>query len=134
VAWNARARTVFGWPALYVEGANLRSVANFPMQGNGASMMQAAACLAIERGIEVCTPVHDAFLICAPIERIEADVAAMQAAMAEASCAILNGFELGSAAETVARYPNRYMDKRNGSQQMWDRVWVMIEDAEEKAA
>jgi DNA polymerase family A len=134
VAWNARARTVFGWPALYVEGANLRSVANFPMQGNGASMMQAAACLAIERGIEVCTPVHDAFLICAPIERIEADVAAMQAAMAEASRAILNGFELGSAAETVARYPNRYMDKRNGSQQMWDRVWVMIEDAEEKAA
>jgi DNA polymerase I len=134
VAWNGQARTLFGWPARYLEGANLRSVANFPMQGNGATMMQTAACLAVERGIQVCAPVHDAFLICAPVERIEADVAAMQAAMAEASQAILGGFKLGSAAEIIARHPDRYMDKRNGSRDTWNRIWAMVADAEREAA
>ena len=42
---------------------------NFPMQANGAEMMRLAACMAIERGIEVCAPVHDAFLICAPLDQ-----------------------------------------------------------------
>ncbi len=133
VTWNGTARTVFGWPARYIEGANLRSVANYPMQGNGASMMQVAACLVVERGIQVCAPVHDAFLICAPLERIDADVAAMQAAMAEASRAILDGFGLGTDTNVV-RHPDRYMDSRNGSRAMWDRVWRMVKEEERKAA
>jgi DNA polymerase I len=97
-------------------------------------MMQTAACLAVERGIQVCAPVHDAFLICAPVERMEADVAAMQAAMAEASQAILGGFKLGSAAEIIACHPDRYMDKRNGSRDTWNRIWAMVADAEREAA
>jgi hypothetical protein len=133
VTWNGQARTLFGWPARYVEGANLRSVANYPMQGNGATMMQTAACLAVERGIQVCAPVHDAFLICAPIERLEADVAGMQAAMAEAARAVLNGFELGSDAKLVV-YPDRYMDARAGSRDTWDRIWRLVADAEKRAA
>ena len=36
------------------------------MQANGAEMLRLACCLATERGIEVCAPVHDAVLICAP--------------------------------------------------------------------
>jgi hypothetical protein len=50
------------------------------MQANGAEMLRLAACLATERGIEVCAPSHDAFLICAPLERIDDDVVAMRAA------------------------------------------------------
>ncbi len=96
-------------------------------------MMQVAACLAVERGIQVCAPVHDAFLICAPLERIDADVAAMQAAMAEASRAILDGFGLGTDTNVV-RHPDRYMDSRNGSRAMWDRVWRMVKEEERKAA
>ena len=61
--------------------------------------MHIAACLATERGLPVCAPVHDAFLICSPIDRIEADVAAMQDAMAEASRIALGGFELGTDAK-----------------------------------
>ena len=57
-------------------------------------MMRIAACLATERGIEVCAPVHDAFLICAPIERIDDEVSAMRSAMIEASRTVLDGFEL----------------------------------------
>ena len=46
-----------------------RSLRNFPMQANGAEMLRLACCLATERGIEVCAPVHDAVLICAPLDR-----------------------------------------------------------------
>ncbi len=77
--------TVFGWPVHVGERSNPRSLRNFPMQANGAEMLRIACCLATERGVEVCAPVHDAVLICAPFDRLEADIATMRAAMAEAS-------------------------------------------------
>jgi DNA polymerase-1 len=101
--------TVFGWKVYIGENSNSRSLRNFPMQANGAEMMRLAACLATERGIEVCAPVHDAFLICAPLNRLEAGVAAMRACMAEASRIVLGGFELLTEA-TIVRYPDRYSD------------------------
>jgi len=93
------------------------------MQANGAEMLRLACCLATERGIEVCAPVHDAVLICAPLDRIEDNIAAMRAAMAEASRAVLGGFELGTDAAAVL-YPDRYMDARG--QVMWDRVTKLL--------
>ena len=89
------------------------------MQANGAEMMRLAACLATERGVEVCAPVHDAFLICAPLDRLEQDVATMRAAMAEASRIVLSGFELGTDV-SITRWPDRYMDSRG--RVMWQRV------------
>jgi DNA polymerase-1 len=111
--------TVFGWPVRVGEQSNPRSLRNFPMQANGAEMLRIACCLAAERRVEVCAPVHDAVLICAPLDRLEADVAAMRAAMAEASRAVLAGFELMTEAKLVP-YPHRYMDTRGAV--MWDRV------------
>ena len=64
------------------------------MQANGAEMLRLACCLATERGIEVCAPVHDAVLIAAPLYRLDEDVAAMREAMREASSVVLDGFEL----------------------------------------
>ena len=66
------------------------------MQANGAEMLRLACCLATERGVEVCALVHDAVLICAPLDRLDADIAGMRAAMAEASRIVLKGFELGA--------------------------------------
>ena len=57
-------------------------------------MLRLACCLATERGIEVCAPVHDAVLIAAPLHRLDEDVAAMCEAMREASSIVLGGFEL----------------------------------------
>jgi DNA polymerase I-like protein with 3'-5' exonuclease and polymerase domains len=111
--------TVFGWRIHIGENVNPRSLRNFPMQGNGAEMLRIACCLGTERGVEICAPIHDAVLICAPLERLEEDVARMQAAMAEASRAVLGGFELGTEAHIV-RHPNRYMDPRGKT--MWGRV------------
>ena len=127
--------TVFGWQVRAGSGllkprkvgdrprSAGRSMMNFPMQSNGAEMMRLAACLATERGIEVCAPVHDAFLICAPLERIEADVAGMRAAMDEAARAVLDGFPIATEAKIV-RYPDRYMDNRGAV--MWRRVMRLL--------
>jgi DNA polymerase-1 len=128
--------TVFGWTVHvgadapknpdrnHIASANPRSLRNFPMQANGAEMLRLACCLATERGIQVCAPVHDAVLICAPLERLDADIAGMRAAMAEASRIILKGFELGTDV-TVVRYPNRYSDKRG--MKMWNEVTSLID-------
>jgi hypothetical protein len=126
-----RLSTVFGWHIRVGENANPRALRNFPMQANGAEMLRIACCLATERGLEVCAPVHDAVLIAASLDRLEADVAAMRAAMAGASRAVLRGFELGTDVKEV-RYPNRYMDKRGKI--MWDRVTGLIGAATEPHA
>ena len=115
--------TVFGWHIRTGAEPNPRSLRNFPMQANSAEMMRLAACLATERGIEVAGPNHDAFLICAPIERFEEDVAAMRAAMAEASRVVLGGFELRTEPKII-RFPDRYMDKRGVV--MWQRVMELL--------
>jgi hypothetical protein len=115
--------TVFGWHVRIGEETNPRSLRNFPMQANGAEMMRVACCLATERGVEVCAPVHDALLICAPLDRLEADTATTRAAMAEASRAVLGGFEIGTDVKPVT-YPSRYIDPRG--QVMWDKVCGLI--------
>jgi hypothetical protein len=101
------------------------------MQAHGAEMMRLAACLATERGVEVCAPVHDAFLICAPLDRLDEDIARMRDAMAEASRIVLGGLEVRTDKEVV-RYPDRYMDGRG--RVMWDRVMGIITRCQSEAA
>jgi DNA polymerase I len=115
--------TVFGWHVHVGENSNPRSLRNFPMQGNGSDMLRLACCLATERGIEVCAPAHDAVLICAPLDRLEDDIAGMRGAMAEASRIVLSGFELGTDLHVV-NYPHRYMDGRGLA--MWEQVTGLI--------
>jgi DNA polymerase-1 len=115
--------TVLGWPVRIGLRSNPRSLRNFPMQANGAEMLRIACCLATERGIEVCAPIHDAVLICAPLDRLDADIAAMRAAMAEASRLVLAGFELGTDVK-VTPWPDRYADPRGG--EMWTRVCNLV--------
>ena len=116
-------RTVFGWHIHVDENANPRSLRNFPMQANGAEMLRLACCLATERGIEVCAPVHDAVLIFAPLDRLDFDVEIVRSCMVEASRIVLDGFELGADAHVVL-YPERYMDPRGAV--MWGRVARLI--------
>ena len=94
------------------------------MQAGGAELLRLACCLATERGIEVCAPVHDALVICAPVDRIAADVAATRRAMTEASRGVLDGFEIRTDADVI-RYPDRYMDERGTV--MWERVTRLLE-------
>jgi DNA polymerase I len=123
--------TVFGWRVRVPPISNPRSLSNFPMQANGAEMLRLACCLGTDRGIEVCAPVHDAVLICAPLDRLAADVARMQDAMREASRIVLGGFELGTDAKVI-RYPERYMDERGAT--MWERVMTLIRERQQRTA
>jgi hypothetical protein len=117
---TGRIQTVFGWRLRVGAEFNPRSLMNFPMQANGAEMLRLACCLATERGIRVCAPVHDALLIEAPLDEIDGCVAELQARMREASRVVLGGVvELGSDAKVV-RWPERYSDKRG--EMMWETV------------
>jgi hypothetical protein len=123
--------TVFGWTLHGCCGANPRSLRNFQMQAHGAEMLRLACCLATERGVEVCAPVHDALLITAPIEEIGTAVAVTRDVMAEASCVVLDGFDLRTDAK-VTRYPEHFTDARGT--RMWNVVTQLIEEAEARAA
>ncbi len=130
--------TVFGWPIhlgsttnTTKSAGNRRSLRNFPMQANGAEMLRLACCLATERGICVCAPVHDALLIEAPVDGLETAVAMTQRAMAEASAAVLSGFRLRSEAK-LFRYPDHYHDERG--EQMRSIGWELVGKKETKTA
>jgi DNA polymerase I len=75
---SGKTRTVFGWELHVGAGFNPRSLRNFSMQANGAEMLRLACCLGTERGVEICAPVHDAVLICAPLDRLHEDIAAIR--------------------------------------------------------
>jgi DNA polymerase I len=116
--------TVYGWTIHIGENFNPRALRNFPMQANGAEMLRLACCLAIERGVKICAPIHDAILIEAPIPELDFAVDQASAAMADASAAVLGGFKLRTEAKVV-RYPDRYQDARG--KQMWQTVCGILE-------
>ena len=120
-------QSTFGWTQRLGKEINERSVRNFPMQANGAEMMRIACILAVESGIEVCAPVHDAFLIEAGIDDIKDAERRMQACMVEASRIVLDGFELRADAKRIM-YPDRYLDGRGAA--MWARVMALLSPPE----
>ena len=116
---NGNIFTTMGWVLHVTAKTKLGTLRNFPMQANGAELMRLACCLAMERGVRVCCPVHDALLIEAPGNDIEDAVTATQDAMLEAGKILLGGFPLASEAK-VFRYPDRLVDRRGVK--MWERV------------
>jgi len=116
--------SAFGWKVHAGGGANPRSLRNFPLQANGAEMLRLACCLATERGIKVCAPIHDAVLVEGPSGDIDGVVAETQAIMTEASELVVPGFPLRTDCEVVC-WPDRYRDPRG--QEMWNCVMDLLE-------
>jgi hypothetical protein len=110
----------FGW-TIHVtdEKPNTRMLRNFLLQANAAEILRLACCLIIDKGINICAPIHDAVLIEAPFNEIEEKIKITQNTMAEASRIVLDGFELNSDVKII-RYPDRYMDDRG------KRMWKVI--------
>jgi DNA polymerase I len=123
--------SVFGWRRRVGREPNPRSLMNWPMQAAGAEMMRIAAIAATEAGLEVCAPVHDAFLIAAPLDRLDADVAEMRALMSRAGRAVTGGLDVRTDAEVI-RWPDRFMDPRGAA--MWQRVVGMLPAVDERLA
>lgn len=115
--------TVFGWFLHTDTLTKPRTLRNFPMQANGAEMLRLACCFAVERGIKVCAPIHDALLIEAPSKELHQAIKETEDAMRQASQIVLGGFPLRTESKIVS-YPDRYMDPRG--QFMWDTVWQVL--------
>ena len=101
-----------------------RTIRNWPIQTACADMLRIACIMAARHRIQILAPVHDAVLIEAPIERIEADVKLMQEIMRRASRIVLNNTAAGDhelrTDANIIRYPDRYTDKRGTD--MWNEV------------
>jgi len=124
-------QTAFGWTISVTSEVNQRSLRNFPMQANGAEMLRLACCLATERGVKVCAPIHDAILVEAQTDELIEVIAIAQHAMKKASQAVLNGFALRSDVKVI-NYPNRYEDDRG--RKMWQTVQRALSDLREERA
>ncbi|MEZ5818923.1 MAG: DNA polymerase [Hyphomicrobiaceae bacterium] len=129
---NGHLTSVFGWRVAVGPDANPRFLRNFPLQANGAEMLRLACCTTTEAGIRVCMPMHDALLIEAPIEDLDATIATTQDHMAEASRIVLDGFALATEVKVV-RHPDRLSDDRGTV--VWRAVQrALDEPADERTA
>ena len=125
---HGRIHTVFGWNCHVTADTKPRSLRNYPMQSNGNEILRLACCLATERGIEICCPIHDALLVQGKAFEIEEIVEATQMAMREASQAVLGGFPLRSEA-TIVKFPERYSDPRG--EWTWNQIIRLLERYED---
>jgi DNA polymerase I len=117
-------RTALGWSCCTGETEfNERSIRNWPIQSAGGEILRIACIMATRRGIRLLAPVHDAVLIEAPIDQIEADVALMREVMRRASRIVLGGHELRTDAKIV-RHPDRYIDGRGA--EIWHTVLGLL--------
>ena len=128
-------RTRFHWVRRLKPGSGLpnpRSLQNWPAQANGAEMMRLAAAMLTEAGVQVCCPVHDAFLIEAPADELADTVAATRRLMMDASELVLGeGYRVRVGADEV-RHPARYVDENAGT--MFADVMTLARDLEAERA
>jgi DNA polymerase I len=130
-------RTAMGWTCCTgITELNARSIRNWPIQATGADILRIAYILATRHRIRLLAPVHDAVLIEAPIERIEADVALMQEIMRRASRIVLNADATGThelrTDAKIIRYPERYCDPRGAA--IWDQVLEFLAEQRNRPA
>jgi hypothetical protein len=99
---------------------------NFHVQATAAEIMRIAAILATEAGIMVCAPVHDAFLIEAPIASIAFEVGRMKQCMARAVELVLGPGCAIAVDHVIIRYPDSMRQKS----EVFDIILAEIAEAE----
>jgi hypothetical protein len=97
------------------------------MQAACAEIMRLAASFMVDEGLALCATVHDAVLIEAPVEQIDADVEAAKRCWARASEIVLGGFALDADAK-IFRFPDVYHD--DDGKEMWNRLLGVLTDLE----
>jgi len=119
-----------GWTQQITGDTRTTSAMNFPLQGSCAQILRKACVLAIEAGVKVTAPHHDALVIEAPEEELECHVVTARWAMVEAAKR-----ELGLALKVDVEepvHPTRHLLDSRGLE-AWKKVWrnVMKEDPDE---
>lgn len=120
-------RTLFGWKIRTSEQTSRQSAGNWPVQATGAEILRIACIEAHRSGLSICATVHDAILFETRQEGLQDAITQMEKVMAQASAAVLNGFELRADAKVVCA-PDRYVDE--DGQAMFDVVMDALHKAE----
>jgi len=122
-------RTIFGWQcATGISEFSERSIRNWPIQSICADIFRIAYVWGTCHGLTLIAPVHDAVLLEAPEDRIDADVALMREIMRRASRVILNPtanstIELRTDVKVI-RFPDRFTDSRGT--ELWETVLKLL--------
>jgi hypothetical protein len=115
---TTRAGWTLRYPPMSLADARARTAQNYLVQANAAEMMRYAAIVATESGISVCCPVHDAFLIEAPITEIRDVEATMCRIMGDVSEIVLgSGYRIEvrpdpSEEPKIFEWPKPYFEKK----------------------
>jgi hypothetical protein len=122
-------RTILGWQcATGISEFSERSIRNWPIQSICADIFRIAYVWGTRHGLTLIAPVHDAVLLEAPEDRIEADVALMREIMRRASRIILNPTADGTIElrtdVKIIRYPDRFTDSRGT--ELWETVLKLL--------
>jgi DNA polymerase-1 len=98
-------QTICVWRMLVNDDTNPRTLRNFPAQANAVEVTRLAVILMVAAGLRPACSIHDAVLVLAPPDRIEADAALTVELMVEASRRLLD-FELLVEPPEIVRWPN----------------------------
>ena len=85
-------------------------------------------CLAVERGLKVCAPVHDALLVECPKDSLEDARGLLRTCMVEASAKVLGTGELRVGVDRPVIWPDRYHDARG--KHMWQRITDLLAEVD----
>lgn len=116
---HGEASSVFGWRRKVRPFEKYNSLLNFPMQANGAEMLRVSAIAAVEAGIFVCAPIHDAFLIMAPTHEIDEKVDQMKSIMMRSGEIVTGGVQVSVQAQ-IYRYPDCF--GMNEDSPTWNKI------------
>jgi DNA polymerase-1 len=122
---DRRIETVFGWPLHLTTSPNLRTLYNFPMQGNGAEMLRLAAVDLCEAGIVPSMLIHDGILFELDAEE---QVTLAKEIMKKSGREVCNGFEIGVDEDQKLLNGERYQDKRPVAKEMWATIMGVLRE------
>jgi hypothetical protein len=107
-----------------------RTAQNFPMQANGAEMLRLAICMAVDAGLMICAPVHDALLLEGSRAEIGTQetpgphVELLKSIMGDASETVLGAGRRVRVDHKIVRWPDRYSDPRG--EKMFETIGGML--------
>ncbi len=130
---TGRLESTYGWRMKVLPGVRSGTILNWPMQSNGAEMTRLACCMAVNRGIKIIAPIHDAILVEAPAEDIDDVVTDLRNCMTAASRAVLGGPTVRVDSKVI-HHPNRYIDDRDSAPELWEMTTRILEKLKRRAA
>jgi hypothetical protein len=124
-------RTALGWRLTVGKRywTKVNTIKNFLIQAHGAELLRLACCIANERGVIICAPVHDAVLIEASQAGIQSAIDTTEASMVEASETLLEGFRLRTESKKILSQADSIKLIKDGrGRDMWERVKGLLKD------